>query len=93
MLLIIRIEQKRPVQSNRPLLFFELAYLSDEAEKSGKSEFDISFGRQKMADYLCVDRSTLSNEFSKLKVEGIFEFHRNHFKLNVALREESEKFA
>ena len=63
-----------------------LAYLSDEAEKFGKDEFDIPFSRQEMADYLCVDRSAMSGELGKLKSEGILTFHRNHFKLNAGGR-------
>ena len=60
-----------------------LSYLSDEAAKAGNHEFDISFSRQEMADYLCVDRSALSGELGKLRNEGILTFHRNHFKLNA----------
>ena len=32
-----------------------LSYLSAQATKSGKNEFDIPFDRQQLADYLCVD--------------------------------------
>lgn len=60
-----------------------LAYLSDEAAKAGKNEFDIPFSRQEMADYLCVDRSAMSGELGKLQSEGILTFHRNHFRLNA----------
>ena len=59
-----------------------LAYLSDEAAGCGKNEFDIPFGRQEMADYLCVDRSAMSAELGRLRDEGILRFHRNHFVLS-----------
>lgn len=58
-----------------------LSYLSAEALRQGGPAFDISFGRQELADYLAVDRSALSNELSKLRDEGILTFHKNHFEL------------
>lgn len=58
-----------------------LAYLSDQAAKSGKREFDIPYNRQELADYLCVDRSAMSNELCKLQDDGILVFHLNHFRL------------
>lgn len=61
-----------------------LSYLSDQAVRKGKDEFDIPFNRQELADFLCVDRSAMSSELSKLQQEGILQFHRNHFTLNTA---------
>lgn len=58
-----------------------LEYLSNEALRSGSNRFTIPFDRQQMADYLCVDRSALSNELSKLQKEGILSFKKNKFKL------------
>lgn len=58
-----------------------LAYLSDQAERAGASEFDIPFDRQRLADYLGVDRSALSAELSRMQRDGILETKRSHFKL------------
>jgi CRP-like cAMP-binding protein len=58
-----------------------LAYLSDEAERSGSREFDIPFDRQQLADYLGVDRSALSAELSRMTRAGILETQRSHFVL------------
>jgi CRP-like cAMP-binding protein len=58
-----------------------LAYLSDEAQKAGRSAFDIPFSRQEMADYLSVDRSAMSSELGRMRDEGLIEFDRNHFAL------------
>ena len=46
-------------------------------------EFDIPFSRQQLADYLGVERSGLSLELGKMKKEGILDYHKNHFILNV----------
>ena len=37
-----------------------LSYLSEQAALCGSTEFDISFDRQELADYLCVERSAMS---------------------------------
>lgn len=60
-----------------------LSYLSEEAKKHGSYEFDIPFTRQQLADYLFVERSGLSLELSKMKKEGILDFNKNHFILQV----------
>ena len=58
-----------------------LSYLSKEAITQGGRSFDIPHSRQELAEYLCVDRSAMSNELSKMKAEGILDFQRNHFVL------------
>lgn len=58
-----------------------LSYLAEQAAKSNSKIFSIPFNRQELADYLCVDRSAMSNELSKLKEEGLIDFHRSEFKL------------
>ena len=58
-----------------------LAYLRAFAEKCGSNEFDIPFDRQQLADFLCVERSALSAEISRLARAGAFACHKNHFKL------------
>lgn len=58
-----------------------LSYLSSEAQKKGKYEFDIPFSRQQLADYLGVDRSGLSSEMAKMQKEGLIEYKRSRFRL------------
>ena len=58
-----------------------LAYLRSFADKCGKSEFDIPFDRQQLADYLCVERSALSAEISRLADKGVLSSRKNHFVL------------
>ena len=58
-----------------------MSYLRSFADKCGKSEFDIPFDRQQLADFLCVERSALSAEISRLARAGSFDCHKNHFKL------------
>lgn len=58
-----------------------LTFLSNEAQKNHSNEFDIQFNRQDLADYLNVDRSAMSFEFSKLQKEGLIKYNKNHFEL------------
>ncbi len=60
-----------------------MSYLSAEAQRLGKYEFDIPFTRQQLADYLAVERSGLSLELGKMRAEGLLEFRKNHFVLKV----------
>lgn len=49
--------------------------------QSGSKEFEIPYDRQALADYLCVERSALSAEISKLIDKGVIESRKSHFKL------------
>lgn len=64
-----------------------LSYLSAEAERQGKSEFEIPFSRQQLADYLSVERSAMSWELCKLRDNGVLAFKKNHFKLYRTIEE------
>ena len=56
-----------------------LSYLSDEAKRHNSSRFTIPFSRQQLADFLCVDRSAMSNELCKMRDEGLLQFNKNEF--------------
>ena len=60
-----------------------MSYLSAEAQRLGKYEFDIPFSRQQLADYLVVERSGLSLELGKMRKEGLLDFNKSHFVLKV----------
>ena len=62
-----------------------LSYLSDQAVRQGKSEVEIPFNRQQMADYLSVDRSALSGELSKMQRDGLLTVHKNLFFLHQTI--------
>lgn len=58
-----------------------LSYLSEQSKNVNSSSFDIPFNRQQLADYLCVDRSAMSSELSKMKKEGILDYNKSHIQL------------
>ncbi len=57
-----------------------LSYLSAESIRHSS----LSFDRQQLADYLCIDRAAMSTEISKLQKEGLIKTNRNHFELTVS---------
>lgn len=58
-----------------------LSYLSDQALRAGSRSFTIPFDRQQLADYLNVDRASLSSELGKLQREGVLRTRRSRFEL------------
>jgi CRP-like cAMP-binding protein len=60
-----------------------IAFLEVQAQKAGSNSFDITFNRQELADYLCIDRCALSRELSRLHEEGQVDYSRNHFELHL----------
>lgn len=60
-----------------------LAFLEYEACRQGSSTVQVAFTRQELADYLCMDRVTLSRELKTLRDEGQFDFDRSRFDLHL----------
>lgn len=58
-----------------------LSYLKEESRKNNLKEFNISFNRSELADYLFIDRSAMSRELGRMKDDGLIEFNKNRFKL------------
>ena len=64
-----------------------LSYLFEQSQRCGSSSFLIPFDRQALADYLCVDRSAMSAALSRLRAEGLIEYHRSQFTLTERFHE------
>jgi CRP-like cAMP-binding protein len=45
------------------------------------NKFTIPYNREELAHYLCVDRSAMSNELSKMQKEGLLAFSKNSFEI------------
>ena len=76
-----QIKQKLRILSQRTIRGRLMLFLQIRAKRAKSNEFDIPFDRQALADYLCVDRSALSAELSKLRKEKKVESVKFHFKL------------
>lgn len=62
-----------------------MSYLNAMILQTGKTEFDIPFDRQQLADYLNTERSALSKELGKMQKEGILSTKKQHFKVFVTI--------
>ena len=56
-----------------------MAYLTWQQEVKECESFTIDLDRRLMADFLGVERSALSRELSRMKKEGIIDYHKNQF--------------
>lgn len=60
------------------------SYLAEQARTADEQGiFRIPYTRQQLADYLCVDRSALSTELSKMRAEGLIDVDGASFRLHV----------
>lgn len=60
-----------------------MSYFSECAKRSASGSFSISYNRQQLADYLCVDRSAMCHELSKMQKDGLIEYKKNRFFLKT----------
>ena len=57
-------------------------FLTMQASRLQDTTFRISFSREELASYLCVNRSALSHELSVMQQEGLITFRKNVFTLH-----------
>ena len=64
------------------------SFLSEQSGLAHSKRFSIRMDRQELADYLGVDRSALCAELSRMKKEGLLDYHRHDFYLKDTLLED-----
>ena len=79
----LHFHKKLEITSQRTTREKLMAYLLWQAKEHNSSAFTIPFDRQGLADYLGVERSAMSAELSKLRKDGIIDFERSHFTINM----------
>ena len=75
----LELNRKIDILSRRATSDRLMAYLYAVAKETGSREFDIPLDRQGLADYLCVERSALSAEISRLSRAGAISARKCHF--------------
>lgn len=75
-------EYRLAILSQKGLRERIMTYLTMQSSRLRKTTFAISFSREELAAFLCVNRSALSHELSLMQQEGILTFHKNIFSLN-----------
>lgn len=59
------------------------AFFTERARDAGGPRFEVPFDRAGMAAYLAVDRSALSRELSHMRRDGLIDYHKNSFTLQM----------
>ena len=77
----LELNRKIEILSHRSTQDRLMSYLRAVAQQKGTAEFDVPFDRQQLADYLCVERSALSAEISRLSKLGLITSRKSHFTL------------
>ena len=75
----LMLNQKIEILSKRTtreklLLFFDL-------QRGQAKKLTIPYNREELANYLCVDRSAMSNELCKMRDAGLIRFRKNEFEI------------
>ena len=75
----IRMARKIEMLAERGLRDRILIYLNILRRKAGSDTVTVRMNREQLAQFLCVNRSALSNELNKMKKEGIIDFRKDKF--------------
>ena len=73
--------RKVEVVSKRTIRDKLLAYLSIQSQLHKSRYFELPLGRVELAEYLCVDRSALTRELTKMKEDGLIDYDKNCFRI------------
>ena len=77
----VALNQKVEIISKRSTREKLIAFLSMYAQRTGRRQFEIPFNRQELADYICVERSAMSAELSKMQRDGLIRTTKHQFEL------------
>lgn len=75
----IRFMYKSDVLSRRKVRDRVLAFLSIMKHQTGRNSFDIGMSQDEFSQYLCVDRTSLSEALNDLRRENIIDFKKAKF--------------
>ena len=75
----IKMAHKIEILAERGLRDRIMVYLNVLRSKAGGNTVTIKMSREQLAQFLCVNRSALSNELNKMKREGIIDFKGSRF--------------
>ena len=76
----LSLNQRIQILSRNTLRMKLTTFLSQYAAAQGDT-FTVPFDRASMANFLGADRSALSRELSRMRKEGILDYHRNQFRI------------
>lgn len=84
-----RLSRRVEVISNRKIRNKLINYFLIEAKKNKSNTFELPFSVSTLADYICVDRSAMMREISKMKKDGLIKSDRRRITiLNMHMNEQ-----
>ena len=75
----VMLDQKVEILSKRTIREKLICFF--DAQRGSASKFTLPYNREEMARVLCVNRSALSSELSKMCEEGLIRYRRNKFEI------------
>lgn len=86
---LLRIMSKKALMLNKKLEYLSIrslrgrlsAYLLEQHKRSGTLIFTLPMNRDELADFFNVARPSISRELSKMRDEGLIDYHKASFKL------------
>jgi CRP-like cAMP-binding protein len=82
----VKLMEKMAVLSKKSIRDRILTWLSQQVQFYGSKTFLSPLGRLDLADYLCVDRSALTRELSRMKSDGLLDYDKNTFVLKAPVK-------
>lgn len=80
----VKLMEKMEILSKKSIRERILTWLSQQSQINGNEKFESPLGRIELADYLCVDRSALTRELSRMKTDGLLDYNKNTFSMEKA---------
>ena len=77
----LQLQSRMEIISLKTIRAKVMRYLESFVPKQGR-HIKIPFNREELAGFLCVERSALSHELSKMKRDGLIDYRKNYFTLN-----------
>ena len=86
---MLRLVSNRALMLNKKLEYLTIksmrgklsALFLDQYRKEGRATFTLSMNRNQMADFLNVSRPSMSREMSRMKAEGLIDYHLSSIRL------------
>ena len=74
-----QLQQQLDIVSSRSLRARICRFLAWQQEAHRSTRFTVDYSRAELAEFLNADRSALSRELSRMRDDGLIDFHRNSF--------------
>lgn len=77
----VKLMEKMDILSKKSIRERVLTWFSQQVQINQSDKFESPLGRIELADYLCVDRSALTRELSRMKTDGLLDYDKNTFSM------------